>query len=368
MSPFSLVQLEQRLRFFLPAARLQAVRESADGNINQTWILQLAGTCSPPKAVLQRLNPAVFPDLPALMANFRRVTAHLAQCRAARPDTPEFPRLWQNPQGEDALFDEGGALWRLTTYIGPSRTLVRVSAPQAAAAGSLLARFHRLMQSLAPEELSDPLPGFQDTLAYLARFDAISAKRTPINAAEEFCLESIARLRPLACLLNEGQHARQVVHADPKCSNFLFAPATDQALSLIDLDTVRFGFLLHDLGDCLRSCCNPDGEDADNPRFDAEAFAALIRAWLAEGGQSLLLPDDREVLLDSARLLIFELGLRFFTDHLDGDRYFVCRFPGHNLQRAVTQFRLHTALMQEEGSLRSILAQRLKRLSSSPEA
>ena len=367
MSPFSLDQLEQRLRFFLPEARLQAACASADGNINQTWILQLAGACSPQKAVLQRLNPAVFPDLPGLMSNFRRVTEHLAQCRTERPDTPEFPRLWQNPQGEDALFDEEGALWRLTTYIGPSRTLTRVKATQAAAAGALLAHFHRLMQSLAPEELTDPLPGFHDTLAYLARFDAISAKRSPANAAEEFCFESLARLRPLASLLSEGQHARQVVHADPKCSNFLFAPDTDLALSLIDLDTVRFGFLLHDLGDCLRSCCNPDGEDAENPRFDAEAFAALIRAWLAGGGQSLLLPDDRDVLLDSARLLIFELGLRFFTDHLEGDRYFVCRFPGHNLQRAVTQFRLHAALMREEGHLRSVLRQRLKHFAS-PEA
>ena len=79
----------------------------------------------------------------------------------------------------------------------------------------------------------------------------------------------------------------------------------------------------------------------------------LVQAYGA-GGRELLTQDDQTLLVDATRLLIFELGLRFFTDHLDGNRYFQCRFPGHNLKRAVTQFKLHAALIQDESRLRTL--------------
>ena len=38
--------------------------------------------------------------------------------------------------------------------------------------------------------------------------------------------------------------------------------------------------------------------------------------------------SDYEYLYDSIRLLAFELGLRFFTDYLEGNVYFRIRPPG----------------------------------------
>ena len=35
-----------------------------------------------------------------------------------------------------------------------------------------------------------------------------------------------------------------------------------------------------------------------------------------------------------------ELGIRFLADHLAGDVYFKVRYPGHNLRRALVQFKL----------------------------
>lgn len=347
---FSPSELERRLNFFLPEDRLAAAHADPGGNINQTWILRLARG---QRAVLQRLSPVVFPDLRALMANFRTVTAHLAACRQHDPVIPEFPQAYRNPAGLDALDEADGSTWRLISYIGPSRTLMQVNARQAAAAGRMLARFHKLLLPLGRQKLADPLPGFHDTAAYLARFDAVSRGKTPASQEEECCFAGIDRLRPLARLLESGVHARHLVHGDPKCGNFLFAQNADAVLSLIDLDTVRLDYVLHDLGDCLRSCCNVGGEDAETPCFDAENFAALVQAYGA-GGREILTQDDRALLVDATRLLIFELGLRFFTDHLDGNRYFQCRFPGHNLKRAVTQFKLHAALMQDESRLRTL--------------
>ncbi len=69
----------------------------------------------------------------------------------------------------------------------------------------------------------------------------------------------IEELRPSASILEQARDrlSHRVIHGDPKAANFLFAADTDRAVSLIDFDTVKPGLLLHDLGDCLRSCCNP---------------------------------------------------------------------------------------------------------------
>jgi hypothetical protein len=43
-------------------------------------------------------------------------------------------------------------------------------------------------------------------------------------------------------------------------------------------------------------------------------------------------------------LLPYMQGVRFLTDHINGDTYFKIKFEGHNLQRARAQFQLLTML------------------------
>lgn len=350
-------------RFFLPHTRLLQLLPCAAGNINQTWIVHFISGNRHKAAVLQRLSPTVFPDPSVVMNNFRIVTRHCAKIAAQKrgygQTVPVVPEAYSNPDGEDCMRDAEGGLWRLITYIGPSRTLTVVNARQATAIGAMLARFHQGVSMLPAAEIQDPLPGFHDTPTYLSHFDALSSERSPQNTEEEFCFASIEHLRPLAGLLqaNSSSHRQQLVHADPKCSNFLFAQGSDTVLSLIDLDTVRFGYLVHDLGDCLRSCCNQSGEEKNmQPHFDQDCFSALLGAYLENGGRVLLSQSDQQILLEAARLLIFELGLRFFTDYLQGNTYFTYRYPKHNLHRAMVQFRLHDSLLAQEKQLRLALA------------
>lgn len=341
------------LHFFLPEARSIRIITCTDGNINGTWIVHYSLPGSADKlVVLQRLNPAVFPDPHGLMENFRIVTRHLAEQREARGDTPLFPRLLANPSGRDFFLDTDGSLWRMCSYIGPARVLHTLTAPQAGLAGDMLAHFHLLSKDIASDQLTDPLPGFHDTPGYLTKFDAIAAQHTPKSSVEEYCFKSISSLRQVASLFSPlmSQLRSQVVHADPKNSNFLFAQDSEQILSLIDLDTVRYGYILHDLGDCLRSSCNRAGEESDNPTFSPEHFTALLAAYLTRA-RHLLSKTDEGLLLESASLLIFELGLRFFTDHLQNNVYFKVHYPAQNLHRALVQFRLHASLMAQESEL-----------------
>jgi hypothetical protein len=39
-------------------------------------------------------------------------------------------------------------------------------------------------------------------------------------------------------------------------------------------------------------------------------------------------------------LLPYMQGVRFLTDHINGDIYYKIKFPGHNLQRTRAQFQL----------------------------
>jgi hypothetical protein len=56
-------------------------------------------------------------------------------------------------------------------------------------------------------------------------------------------------------------------------------------------------------------------------------------------------------------LIPLELGVRFLADHLAGDVYFKVRYPGHNLRRALVQFKLAESIEAREPSIRKVLGE-----------
>lgn len=343
------------LDFFLPGVPVQGLEPLGQGNINDTWRVELTGGR---RLVVQRLHPSVFADPEAVLANMRIVTGHLHRNTESGIS---FFRLITNPEGQDHYFDPAGHCWRLLTHIDHTRTLDTLeNRAQAEEIGSLLGRFHLLTADIDPEALVDPLPDFHVTPRYLEHFDLVRDQAGKKNEREAYCCRRIEELRPMASILeqNRSRLSHGVIHGDPKAANFLFAAGEDRAVSLIDFDTVKPGLLLHDLGDCLRSCCNPGGENLADPSaaiFNPEFFQALMTGYLRQA-RHLLTPADRELLVASVALISFELGLRFFTDHLAGDRYFKVTRPGHNLHRALVQFHLNRSIHLQQGELERRLA------------
>lgn len=340
------------LDFFLPSTPLRTLTPLGEGNINDTWRVDLADGES---LVLQRLHPSVFPDPGPVMHNMRLVTGHLNRAGQS-PGAPVFFRLFTNPAGRDHFLDPDGHCWRLLTYIENTRTLNTLQTlEQAAEIGSLLGRFHLLAAAIEPAALTDPLPGFHCTPGYLARYEEVCSGRSARDDRESFCFALIAEQSHTVNVLEQARDRLcfQVIHGDPKAANFLFAVDADRAVSLIDLDTVKPGLLLHDLGDCLRSCCNRQGEAHDHPAatvFDPDLFHAVLTGYLDRAGH-LLTPTDQALLVEAVKLLSFELGLRFFTDHLAGDPYFKVDYPGHNLHRALIQFHLNRSIRDQQERL-----------------
>ncbi len=340
--------------FFLAADTIAAIRPLAEGNVNHTWLVLLRDG---ERRVLQRVNPAVFPDPGLVMDNLHLVTGHLHQrLREHRIAGLEVPRILRAGNGADRFVDPGGGLWRLLSWIDSAPTRRTADTPaRATAMGRTLGYFHLLLEDLDPDLLGDPLPGFHVTPAYLAEYDRVAARTPPHTGGERFCADRVREFRALATVLrrNRARLRRQVIHGDPKVANFLFAPGSDRVKGLIDLDTVAPGLLLHDLGDLLRSCCNRLGEEPGDPArvgFDADLFSATLAGYASVAGP-LLGDADRRLLLTAVRVITFELGLRFFTDHLAGDRYFAVDRPGHNLHRALVQFHLLLSLRSRHDDL-----------------
>ena len=113
----------------------------------------------------------------------------------------------------------------------------------------------------------------------------------------------------------------------------------------------------YDIGDCLRSCCNPAGEETlslETVHFDIDLCRAILSGYLSVAG-GVLSDWDLHYLPDCIRLIPLELGLRFLTDHLNGNVYFHCDREDHNLHRAAVEFQLTESVEQQMPELRQLI-------------
>jgi Ser/Thr protein kinase RdoA (MazF antagonist) len=325
-------------------------RPLGDGLINETYRLRTVGG---PDFVLQCINPHLFPDPGEVMANIARVTRHLA--RRGRPSL----RLVETRGGGRWHTDAGGRAWRCFRFIANSHTWTRPpDLATARRAAEAYARFVADLRELSAADLNVVLPGFHDTPARLAALEAAVARDRCGRAAQVAAeLDLIRGRAALATRLTAAHEAGvlplRVVHNDTKLSNVLFDRDSNEALCVIDLDTVMPGLLAHDFGDLVRSVAAV-GEGAALA-FDIERFAALAAGYRAGLGSGFTAGEAASLAVAPA-VLSLELAARFLADYLDGDRYFRTRFAGENLERCRGRLALLQSMERQEHEMRCILA------------
>lgn len=320
------------------------------GLINQTFLLGAGAQ----RAVLQRLAPIFSP---VINQNIAAVTSALA---AAGLTTPRLlptrdGQLWLDLGGENGV-------WRLQTFVAGT-SFDKVQSPaQAHAAGALVARFHRALDGLACD-FQGLREGVHDTAKHLARLrEALSVHRdhrlmARVEPVAEAILAHARELEPLPAL------APRLCHGDSKLNNILFAgetpPASEQALCLIDLDTVGPMPLAYELGDAWRSWCNVSGEDDTIARINPAVFRASFAGYASGIGRELSEAERRALLL-GVEWISLELASRFTADALF-ESYFgwnAKRFPTrgeHNLVRGRGQLALHEAFVATRSERAAIL-------------
>lgn len=300
----------------------------AGGLINQTYVVRAADA---PVAVLQRVHPVFAGEV---NLDIDAVTAHLAAKGMVTP------RLVRTIAGEPWIV-VAGRVWRALTWID-GVTVHAVPDPSwAEAGGELLGRFHRAVADLV-HDYAFARAGVHDTPAHLAKLAAHVAQGGD-PAWVELGHEIAAEATALPALpVTAPRHC----HGDLKISNLLFSPepAPVRGVCLVDLDTLGRSTIAFELGDAMRSWCNPRGEDASGVRFDLAIFAAAIRGFRAVA-DALLTEDERTSIVIGAETVSLELAARFCVD-VFRDEYFgwdAARFPSrraHNLVRARGQLAL----------------------------
>ncbi|MCF7854286.1 MAG: aminoglycoside phosphotransferase family protein [Candidatus Pacebacteria bacterium] len=351
--------------------RLVTVETAGNGNVNDTYLVILRTTFDEQRFILQRLNRRVFPEPEHIMHNMCAVTDHVH--RRLEAEAHMADRIWQLPRvisakdGADFVVDGDGECWRAISLIASAHSYDKVqSIEHAHEAGFVLGQFQRLISDLPPDRLRVTVPNFHMTPSYLDKLDRAletpeGRERLSSAAAAESCYRFIQDRREWCSVLETAKANRELdlrpVHGDPKIANIMIDDATGKGTCIVDLDTVMPGLIHYDFGDCMRSCCNPAGEEAvdlSHVYFDTDLCASIVKGYMVFA-RSFLTEADKHYLYDGIRLIAFELGLRFFADYVAGDVYFKVRHDCQNLNRARVQFKLTESIETREAQIRKIL-------------
>jgi len=274
----------------------------------------------------------------------------------------EVPLVIPAKDGSDWFIDANGDVWRAMSYIEAQSFGTIQDIDHAKEVGVALGIFHWLLNDLPPDTLADTLEGFHETPLYLNHYDEVREQyEGDLSPEAEQCIDFITARRSIVAVLEDaavkGLLRLRPIHGDPKVDNVMIDIKTGQAIGIIDLDTVKPGLIHYDIGDCLRSCCNPAGEETDNLKsvsFSMDLCKAVLQGYFTYG-REFLTESGYNYIYDAVRLIAFELGLRFFTDYLEGNVYFKVKDEGHNLMRARVQFRLCESIEQKESAIRAAI-------------
>lgn len=333
------------------AKTITEISPLGNGLINDTFLV----TTESSRFVLQRINHLVFPAPGQIMDNLIMLNRHLEQ-KSSSELKLKIPELLRTATDRDFYRDEQGDFWRALDYIENTESLETLAdISQAEQTGFALGHFHRLVSDLDPLLLHDTLPGFHIAPGYLIHYQRVLTRASGQLAPESFyCANFIAKFQGLTDILEtakqQGLLLLRIIHGDPKLNNFLFDKDSKKIVSIIDLDTVKPGLVHYDIGDCLRSCCHK----LESNEFDLDICAAILRSYLSEAG-AFFSDHDFRYLYAAIQLIPFELGLRFYTDYLEGNRYFKVAQPEQNLQRAVDQFQLCESILGQESAIKKLI-------------
>ena len=288
------------------------IRPLGAGHINESFLVE-TDTVS---YVLQCLNSSLYADhLAELEDNYLqyRMACERAGVRPGEWICPEWLKT------RDSLFfhtDAGKKIWRLYRFIPgddpePGEPFI---------AGAGLGKIHKILRACDSTGVKPIHPDLHDLKAYYDKYLAVDDVQERESELDKVISDNIGKM------LDITVPADAVIHGDAKISNMIMQEG--KVIGFIDLDTLMPGSVYDDLADCVRSCCM-----RDNGEIDREAADKLLDGYETGAGMKLS-SDMRKIAHKNVLKNRFMLGLRYYTDHLTGNRYFAESYPGQNLQKA----------------------------------
>ncbi len=346
-------KIEEAVNQFCVEGKPSECRRYGSGHINDTFLL--CTTDGEPggeghRYILQRMNTLVFKDPKGLMQNISGVTAFLREqvAKAGGDVQREVLTLVKTKGGEDYYVDSSGLCWRMYLFITDAAGFDTVESEEDFyRSAEAFGHFQKLLDQYPVSSLTETIPDFHNTPKRYETFcraveeDACGRARD-VGSEIAFVTDRKEQMSIVMDKLNSGEIPWRVTHNDTKLNNILLDNRTKRAVCVIDLDTVMPGTAVFDFGDSIRFGANTaeeDEKDLSRVSLSLPLYEAYIKGFL-EGCGGSLTDEEVRLLPWGAKLMTLECGMRFLTDYLEGDKYFKVHRPGHNLDRARTQFAL----------------------------
>ncbi len=328
----------------LKTIKLQTFETINSGNIHRTILLTYVdGT----QFVLQGLNQSVFACPNTVVKNMAMVTQAL--------EGSDLPRLEVEPWNNgDLLFvDDKNRYWRALRYWENIEVHIIPPTTEHAYNGARKhAEFLAWLSNKKLEGLPEVIEGYRNISYY---------ERTLEEHIRNCVLQDVAEYPRIIAILNtlqkksfhasmfkqaidDGLILRRCIHKDAKYANIAFLQGTDSAYGTLDCDTTGMGNIITDLGDLLRSGCNPAGStpaSLDEVHIDMHMLVAITHGFL-EPIDGMLTDEERIYTTKALLLNCYEHALRYTKDQLDGGKTFGVdpENPLKSLQKAETYVQL----------------------------
>lgn len=341
-----------------------------NGHINRTYLITAISNDGDAKYILQQINHHVFKDVEKLMHNIVAVTNHILKRKNEwGEETADTLKVIETKNKENFLLDKGecyqlynfsddaiikcikgddGHYYRLYNFIEGGISIETKATPEELYASAIgFGKFQKYLDGFDATVLYETIPNFHNTVVRYKNFE--KAIIEDIKGRAKDIEEEIKKYRNrkkysnrVVDLLESGEIPLRVTHNDTKLNNVLINTKSLNPVTVIDLDTVMPGSLIYDFGDAIRSGATTgleDEKDLSKVNFSLELFEAFTKGFMEQLADRL---TDKEVELMAfgAILMTYECGMRFLSDHLQGDTYFRVHRNNHNLDRARTQLKL----------------------------
>lgn len=333
---------------FQISGNVENIKLNTQGLINTTIISTFDDDGIKKKYTHQRINKNVFKKPFEVMSNILKVTKHIAEKVKDYADADKrCLNVILTYDNKPFFVDEDGEYWRTYAFIDDVNTFNSFKNLHSVnSLGRAIGVFQKQLSDFDASSLFDTIPHFHDMKRrYTQLEDAI--KNNPLDRVSlvkdeiDFLMENRKRGEMIWRDYETGILPTRVTHNDTKMNNVLFDKETDDALCVIDLDTIMPGTILFDTGDMIRTACNTGTEDEKDLRkieFNKDIYNALISGYLEEA--DFLTKEERENIKESGRTITQIMAVRFLTDYIAGDVYYHTDYPEHNIVRARTQIKL----------------------------
>lgn len=355
-------QFKSIISHFAISGTVSEIKPLGNGLINDTYKVTTV-EADAPDYVLQRINDSIFTDVDLLQHNIEEVTHHIRE-QLVKEGADDIDRkvltFVKTDEGKTYIKDGKNQYWRISVFIPNAITMDAVTPKTSYHAGKAFGKFEAQVADIT-DRLGETIPDFHNM--ELRRDQLRQAVKEDRAGRAEGVKDFIADIEKYMdemclcqCLFREGKLKKHVCHCDTKVNNMMF-DQEGHVLCVIDLDTVMPSLFVSDYGDFLRTAANTIAEDSpefDKINFRMDIFEAFTRGYI-ESASSFLSPLEISLLPHAAELFPYMQAVRFLWDYLNGDHYWKCKYPEHNLVRAQNQWHLFLKAKEHEEEMKEVI-------------